>query len=239
MVLPEAWAQRDEFMALVGRKLASGPDRPDYYPGSRERYRRIIDAGGRVATYGRPGAALPPTVVHLDAGDDHPAFSEEAFCRVMAAVEIPGHDPAAYLRAATEFCNERLRGTLNATLLVDEDTRREYAAEVEKAVDDLRFGTVGVNVWAAAGFPLGVTPWGGFPGHALDDIGSGIGFVHNARLIDRPQKTVIHGPFVMFPKPGWSVFHRRGAAVLRRATAFEADPAAWRVPGLVAAAVLS
>lgn len=239
MVVPAAWGQRDEFVELVGRKLTAGPDRPDYYPGSRERYRRIIEAGGRVETYGRRTSALPPTVVHVDAVDEHPAFSEEAFCRVMAAVELPGDDPAEYLRAATDFCNERLRGTLNATLLVDETTRRDHARELDRAVDDLRFGTVGVNVWAAAGFPLGVTPWGGFPGHTLDDIGSGIGFVHNARLVDSPQKTVIRGPFVMVPKPGWSVFHRRGTAVLRRATAFEARPAAWRVPGLVAAAVLS
>lgn len=237
VVLPAAWDQRGEFMELVGTKLASRPDRPAFYPGSLERYRRIVDAGGRIRTYGDSADGLPATVVELDPREEHPAFSEEAFCRVMAAVELPGDDPAAYLQFAVEFCNDRLRGTLNATLLVDEATRTEHAADLARAEDDLRYGTVGVNVWAAAGFPLGVTPWGAFPGHTLDDIGSGIGFVHNARLIDRPQKTVIRGPFVLSPKPGWSVFHRRSTTVLRRAAAFEARPAAWRIPGLLAAAL--
>ncbi len=239
VVLPASWDQREEFMDLVGAKLALRPDRPAYYPGSYERYRRVVDAGGDVRTFGNSADGLPATVVHVGPADEHPIFLEEAFCRVMAAVELPGDDPAAYLREAVGFCNERLRGTLNVTLLVDGHTRNDHATDVAGAVDDLRYGTLGVNVWAAAGFPLGVTPWGAFPGHTLDDIGSGIGFVHNARLIDRPQKTVIRGPFVLFPKPGWSVFHRRGSTVMRRAAAFEARPAPWRIPGLLSAALRS
>jgi len=237
MVLPEAWEQREEFLELVGEKLASRPDRHAYYPGSVERYRRVVEAGGDVRTYGTSADGLPPTIVGLDSEIDHPAFAEEAFCRVMAAVSLPGADAATFLGRAVEFCNDRLWGTLNVTLLVDKSTLKSNRRAVERAVDDLRYGTVGVNVWAAAGFPLGVTPWGAFPGHTMDDIGSGVGFVHNARLVDRPQKTVVRAPFILVPKPAWSVFHRRSAAALRKATGFEANPALWKVPGLLASAM--
>jgi aldehyde dehydrogenase (NAD(P)+) len=237
IVLPEAWDQREEFMDLVGTKLASRPERDAYYPGSIERYRRVVEAGGDVRTYGSSADGLPPTIVGIDSEIDHPAFAAEAFCRVMAAVTLPGAGAADFLARAVEFCNDRLRGSLNVTLLVDKATLKANRQVVERAIDDLRYGTVGLNVWAAAGFPLGVTAWGAFPGHTLDDIGSGLGFVRNARLVDRPQKTVVRAPFVLVPKPAWSVFHRRSSAALRKATGFEAAPAWWKVPGLLASAM--
>ena len=56
--------------------------------------------------------------------------------------------------------------------------------------------------------------------------------MHNARLVDRPQKTVIRAPFTLFPKPPWFVTHRYGDRVLSRAAALEADPHWWRMPGI-------
>ncbi len=154
----------------------------------------------------------------------------------MAVVRLPGTSPADFLDRSVAFSNERLRGTLNATIIVDRDTLKSSVGAVERSIDSLRYGTVGLNLWAAAGFPLGVTPWGAYPGHTLDDIGSGIGFVHNARLIDRPQKTVIRAPFTMWPRPAWSVFHRNAATALARTTAFEAAPSLAKLPGIIWAA---
>jgi hypothetical protein len=94
-----------------------------------------------------------------------------------------------------------------------------------------------VNVWAAAGFALGVVPWGAYPGHTADDIQSGTGFVHNARLVDRPEKTVIRAPFHQIPKPPWSVFHRRGGKALRSAARFEAAPSTARLARLLGRAL--
>jgi acyl-CoA reductase-like NAD-dependent aldehyde dehydrogenase len=240
LLVPEAWPQRDELLEMIARRIESQPHRPAYYPGSLERYRKVVDAGGDVRTFGEDPGGVPPTIIGIDASvDGHPAFVEESFCRIMAVVELPGDDPGGFIANAVEFCNERLRGTLNVSLIVDPDTMKEHRPAVERAVDDLRYGSIGVNLWAAAAFPLGVTPWGAYPGHTLDDIGSGIGFVHNARLIDHPQKTVMRAPFVQFPQPAWSVFHRRSTSVLRRATAFEADPAAWRIPGIAARALFA
>jgi len=237
LVLPEAWPQRDEFLEMVGQRLAARPDRPAYYPGSMDRYRRVVDAGGVVTTFGASADGIPPTMIEIEASAEHPAFSEEAFCRLMAVVDLPGSGPDGFLDNAVAFCNDRLRGSLNASIIIDKATLKDARRAVDRAVDGLRYGAVGVNLWAAAAFPLGVTPWGAYPGHALEDIGSGIGFVHNARLIDRPQKTVMTGPFIPFPQPPFSIFHRRSAAVLSRVAAFEASPALWRIPGIMATSV--
>jgi len=109
--------------------------------------------------------------------------------------------------------------------------------EVERAIAGLRYGTIGVNHWAALSYVLSAAPWGAFPGHTLDAIGSGIGVVHNTLMFSRPQKSVLRGPFVVTPKPPWFVGHRKAHCVAERLTAYEARPSMWRIPAIVAAAV--
>src|SRR5260221_3224460 len=50
------------------------------------------------------------------------------------------------------------------------------------AVEDLRYGAIGLNVWNAVAFLLAQATWGAYPGHTLDDIQSGIGVVRNSFL---------------------------------------------------------
>ena len=83
---------------------------------------------------------------------------------------------------------------------------------------------------------MGAT-WGGFPGHRLDDIQSGRGIVHNALLLDRTERTVVHGPFRPLPKPPWFVDNRTAATTGRRLARFAARPR-WRaLPAIFASAL--
>jgi acyl-CoA reductase-like NAD-dependent aldehyde dehydrogenase len=239
MVLPARWPQRDEFLDAVAALLEARPARPAYYPGSEARYARAVAGAPTVRRLGpeAPGS-LPPTLLEgFDPDGEFAAFTEEAFCQVLAVVDLPQATPGRFLSAAVDFCNDRLRGTLNATVIVDPATARAAETGVARAVEALRYGSIGVNVWAAAAFPLGVTPWGAYPGHRRNDVQSGIGFVHNARLVDHPEKTVMRAPFVMTPTPPWSVFHRRAAATMRAVARFEADPGPRRFAAVLAGAL--
>ena len=126
-------------------------------------------------------------------------------------------------------------GTLSATMLVSPSSLRDAAVSdaVERAVADLRYGAIGVNVWHALAFAIGTTTWGAYPGHPRNDIGSGTGVVGNAAMFDRPQKSVVRGPFRARPKPPWFATATGQYEVMRRVVAFEADPAAAKVPGLL------
>ena len=83
------------------------------------------------------------------------------------------------------FANERLWGTLGASIIVHPKSLEDPAGQAggRPAIADLRYGTVAVNHWSAMNFLIGASPWGAYPGHTIDDVQSGIGWVHNALMI--------------------------------------------------------
>jgi aldehyde dehydrogenase (NAD(P)+) len=56
-------------------------------------------------------------------------------------------------------------------------------------------------------------------------------------MFDKPQKSVLRGPFRMWPKPLWFIDNKAGATVGRKMTYFNADPSLMRLPGILWAAL--
>ena len=248
VVTSAAWPQRARFLDEVRRLLARIPPRPAYYPGADGRIEAFLAAhpeaerlGGIGTDAGAAGADPTTTrpwlfVSGLDPERPNEAcFDVEAFCGAFAEVPLPGDtaagdtagsgaDPSAFLRQATDFCNERLYGTLNATVIVDPATQRSAAGRsaIESAIADLRYGTVAINHWAAVGFALGNTTWGAYPGSLADAIGSGVGVVHNGFLFEGAQKSVLRAPFRAWPRPPWFATHRTAGPLVRHLVRFEA-----------------
>jgi aldehyde dehydrogenase (NAD(P)+) len=121
-------------------------------------------------------------------------------------------------------------------MLADPRSRAHLGAAFDRAVADLEYGTVAINQWSAMSYALAVAPWGAYPGHTRDAVGSGIGVVHNTQMLDRVIKTVLVAPFTTRPKPPWFVTHRSAHLVARRLARFEASPSWWRVPAIARAA---
>ena len=144
-----------------------------------------------------------------------------------------------YIDRAVGFCNERLWGTLSATMLVHPTSLRDpaVAAAVERAVAGLRYGSVCVNQWHALNFLMTSTTWGAFPGHELGDIQSGRGVVGNTCMFDRPQKSVVRSPFRISPKPSWFITNRQQHELHRRLARFEAGPTFGQLPAMLWAAL--
>lgn len=227
IITPERWEHRDALLDAVAKTLKSIGERNAYYPGAESRFERFVDSHDDVRIVGKRGdGQLPWAILENidDEHEDHRAFNEEAFCSVTAETRLPGDDPAEFLRNAVEFCNESLWGTLNACMLVHPETEKELGSKLREAIDELRYGSVVLNHWPALSYGLGVTPWGAYPGHTYQDIQSGIGTVHNTLLFDKPQKSVIRGPFRMPMTPPWFVTNDRADDIARKLVDFEADP---------------
>lgn len=226
LILPADWDRTPAFIAAVEALAARLPDRPAYYPGARGRVEALTGSREAARRYGSDaGDFVARTVLRVDAADvEERAFGTEAFGSFLAVTTLPG-DLETYLRDAVAFANDRLWGTLGGNLIVHPRTMRERAAAVDRAIAGMRYGCVGVNAWAGVGFLRCETPWGAYPGHALNDIRSGIGVVHNTHLFARSQKSVVYAPFAPFPrslfgyggailpKPPWFVTNRNQAKI--------------------------
>ena len=231
LIVPAEWPQTPRFVERIGEALRQAPARPTYYPGVARTERAFVTG--------------------LDAGSDEPRFREELFAPVLAQTALPGADAATFLRNAVAFCNDHLRGTLGASILIHPRTITALGSAFDEAVAALRYGCVAINTWPGVGFLLPTATWGAYPGNTPADVGSGIGVVHNAFLFDRPQKTVVRAPFAPFPRsfgdgeltllptPPWFVTHRRADVVGRRMFAFTASPSPLRLTSTAAAAMRS
>lgn len=237
LVTWRGWDLRDRFLNAVRDVLRKTTPRRSWYPGARERFERFLEAHPEAERFGgAAGNELPWTLVSdVDPGaDDEICFSTEAFCSLFCETGLEAGNRAEFTARATDFCNEELWGTLNATLLAHPEAREDpdLGPALEAAVARLRYGTVSLNHWAAIGYGLVVTPWGGYPGQPPEDIQSGTGTVHNTLMFERAEKTVVRAPFKAWPKPPWFTTHDRAYEIGKRLTSFEANPASWRLPGI-------
>jgi len=238
-----SWDQRGELLKRIGKFLTGIPVRRAYYPGASHRYETFLAAHmdtaeifGVRALDKLPWMLIPG--VDPEKRDDI-CFTTEAFCGVCGETGLAAASVPEFLDRAVAFCNDTLWGTLNVTLIVHPESLKnpEIRRAVERAVANLRYGTVSVNHWAAIGFGLVVTPWGAFPGHTPQDIRSGTGFVHNTLMFDRPQKTVVQAPFYVWPKPIWFATHKTAHRITPKLYAFEAAPSMAKLPGILGLAM--
>jgi acyl-CoA reductase-like NAD-dependent aldehyde dehydrogenase len=234
LVLPRGWPGGPQLCAALARVFASIPTRYAFYPGAEDRYRTLTQGMSDVQTFGtaRDGH-LPWTLIRgLDANETSSLhFRMEPFCPILSVVELDATDPAAFLARATSFCNDTLWGTLNASLFVPTSSISDpaFAAEIEKAVQSLRYGVIGINYWSGVAYPLGSPPWGAHPSSTLKDIQSGQGWVHNSLMIENIEKCVLWGPLEPPIKIPWSPLHRTWHLVAQKLCAFEAEPSLWRL----------
>jgi aldehyde dehydrogenase (NAD(P)+) len=157
-------------------------------------------------------------------------FQVEPFCGILSDAPLGAAggagDPVEFLDRATRFCNDTLWGTLNASIFVHGKLERDptVGACLERAITDLRYGTVAVNHWPAVGYAVGSLPWGGHPSATLQNIQSGLGWVHNTYMLEGLDKSVIRGPLVVRPRPLWFTGNPKAVKVARRMIQQELAP---------------
>ncbi|WP_328535596.1 aldehyde dehydrogenase family protein [Streptomyces sp. NBC_00344] len=246
LVLPREWDGTAKLLDAIRAVLRELPARGDYYPGADRRIAAVLKAHPDAETYGEGECrVLVPDI----AAHDDVMITDEVFASALGVVRLPGATAAEFLPGAVDFANNTLPGTLGATLIVHPRTEKAERDLVDRAVADLRYGTLGVNCWSAIGFLLGFTPWGAHPGHTRQDIGSGVGFVHNAFLLEDIEKTVLRAPFApaprglfggspsLSPKPPYFVTNRTALTTIQRVTRFTAAPGLMRLPAVFSSAL--
>jgi aldehyde dehydrogenase (NAD(P)+) len=241
LVLPKGWPQTGKFMSLIGKSLAQVPPRKAYYPGAQERYANLLRGHESVDKFGQAseGTLSWALIRDVDASKgDEVLFQTEPFCGILSQTAVGSNDPAEFLAEATRFCNETLWGTLNATIVIHPRVEADAAVAraLDRAVLDLRYGSVGINHWPGLVYGFVTPPWGGHPSATLEDIQSGLGWVHNTFMLEGIEKSVVRGPLKASMKPAWFYDNKKTHVIGERMLHFEAAPSWLKVPGLAIAA---
>src|SRR5258708_4534395 len=181
------WSQRGDLLREVRNTLSKVPLRNAYYPGAHERQKAFVEAHPDAEEFGTPqGKELAWTfITDIDSQKtDDICFTTEAFCGLFGETALEAGSVVEYIDRAVEFANEGVWGTLNATLLVHPASLKDpqVVAALDRAIANLRYGSIGINYWAGISFAIGVTSWGAFAGHPIYDIQSGNGVVHNTLM---------------------------------------------------------
>jgi len=242
--MSESWEQHNEFLEAVRQLMQELPARPSYYPGTAERANEAVRIHPEAELF---SGDVPRTLIlGLDpqAGEEL-CFQQELFSPVLAQIDLPGKNNADFLHNAVRFCNEKLYGTLGATILIHPKTMKQLGPDFEAALTALHYGAIGINIWNASAFLLVQATWGAFPGSTIDAIQSGFGIVGNSFMFDKPERTVVRGSFYPFPrtwlhgdpaflpKPPWFLTNKTAHITTRGVAKITMDPK-WRyLPGIL------
>jgi hypothetical protein len=221
------WRHRNDLTDTIGQVLSHVPTRKAYYPGSHQSYAEFIKQHPESRKFGGKNADhLPWTLIpDVDPSSNNEiCFKREAFCGLCAETAIEAPSIQDYLDRAVEFANEKLWGTLSATLIVHPRSLRDpdIAKAVNRAIGALQYGTVSINMLAYYSAYLMGPPWGAFPGSDIYDIQSGIGKTFNTLMFARPAKSVVRAPFKRLEPT--EVMSRHAVELCKRLAEFESAP---------------
>jgi acyl-CoA reductase-like NAD-dependent aldehyde dehydrogenase len=225
LVTSRHWPQRRQLLDAITAALRDlTPGSSTSYPGVDKTFAAFREAypSGRIVqpVDGRPASQV---MVIEDVGTEGFALENEAFCQVMSEVALDvAPDAGAFLPAAAEFANDKLLGTLAATILIDEDTKKAHAATVDRAVTDLRYGAIGVNTMPPVAWTNPYLIWGG--NEEGREFVSGRGNFGNLLGYENAEKSIVvsgftsPGHLIMTSKRGWLDLSRRFARYAVRPT---------------------
>ncbi len=169
LITHKEWPQRESLLKAIRRVFSETPTVNAYYPGASKRYEAYLAAHPEMEQFGDEGNGRLPwgLIPSVDENNwDDICFKTESFCGILADVPVSAENGEQYLFEATDFVNERLWGNLSMTLICDQKALNnpQLGTAFNRALANLRYGTIGVNISIPLTYFLAVTPWGAYPG---------------------------------------------------------------------------
>ena len=237
----KSWSQRIDLTETIRLELDQYPTRKAYYPGSFEIHREYLGAHPDALKLGiESGDHLPWIIMpNVDpTNSDDICFRREAFGGLCAETSLDAGTIEEYIDLAVEFANNQLWGTLCVALIVHPKTLEKpaVAKAIERAIVNLRYGTVSFNALPFYSAYTMVCPWGGIPGHDIYDIQSGNGKAFNFLMLDHVEKVILRAPFKRMDP--LTIGSKRAHVFARQLAEFEASPSVFKLGKLMFAALI-
>ena len=220
VVLPDGWGQTETLIKFVKHYMSKAKERKAYYPESIERLEKLEKDKG----YERVNA-LSCVTPHLTR--EIKAYSkfeiDEVWSSTIYFKKIEYTSVEDFANKAVDYCNDELWGNLGVSVIIKDHDRKFNNHITNLYVDNLNYGTVAINEWAAIGYIIPQLPWGGFPGNRDNDIQSGQSVVHNSMLFESPLKGVVNTKFRIsrIIDPPWFVTNKKARRLFRNLTYYQ------------------
>ncbi len=220
VVLPDGWGQTETLIKFVKHYMSKAKERKAYYPESIERLEKLEKDKG----YERVNA-LSCVTPHLTR--EIKAYSkfeiDEVWSSTIYFKKIEYTSVEDFANKAIDYCNDELWGNLGVSVIIKDHDRKFNEHITNLYVDNLNYGTVAINEWAAIGYIIPQLPWGGFPGNRDNDIQSGQSVVHNSMLFESPLKGVVNTKFRIsrIIDPPWFVTNKKARRLFKNLTYYQ------------------
>lgn len=198
IVTSKNWPQRNEFLKALKKAIEEETYAcPTYYPGVDKTKEEFLKHQPTSEILQPENGKIKKSefVFITDVKEDDFAVTNEAFCQVFSEVPLETTtETDDFLTKATDFCNNKLLGSLGCMILVDNDTFSNNESRIQQAIRELNYGGIAVNdippnIWLNA-----YLTWGGC-GETTEDFVSGVGNFGNPMNFENVKKSVIINDF--------------------------------------------
>ena len=237
VVLPDGWGQTETLIKYVKHYMSKAKERKAYYPESIERLEKLEKDKG----YERVNA-LSCVTPHLTR--EIKAYSkfeiDEVWSSTIYFKKIEYTSIEDFAHKAIAYCNNELWGNLGVSVIIKDHDKKFNKHITNLYIDELRYGTVAINEWAAIGYIIPQLPWGGYPGNKDNDIQSGQSVVHNSMLFESPLKGVVNTKFRISKiiDPPWFITNKKARRLFKNLTYYQINNSNINFLKLISAALI-
>ena len=220
VVLPDGWGHTETLIKYVKYYMNKAKDRKAYYPDSIERLTKLE----KDKSYERVNS-LSCTTPHLTR--EIKAYNKYELDEVWSSTiyfrKIGYTNAEDYVNKAIDYCNNELWGNLGVSVIIKDHNNKFNKHITNSYIENLKYGTIAINEWAAIGYIIPQLPWGGFPGNKDNDIQSGQSFVHNSMLFESPLKGIVETKFRIsrLIDPPWFITNKKSRRLFMNLTYFQ------------------
>ena len=221
IVFPKGWKHTNKLKSQIKYYLNKIGDTTSYYPGANNNLNELLE-NNNYEQINNISCSSPFLVTDLDLDKEY--GNKEVWSTALYFKEIQYSSYENFCSNAIEYVNNELWGNLGVTVLFKNYKNKTNHSILEKYIEDLEYGTVAINEWAALGFVIPSLPWGGYPGNKDNDIQSGQGYVHNSLLFESPQKGILYSKFRLsrLIDPPWFVTNKKAHRIFKNLTYYQA-----------------
>ena len=220
VVLPDGWGHTETLIKYVKYYMNKAKDRKAYYPDSIERLTKLE----KDKSYERVNS-LSCTTPHLTR--EIKAYNKYELDEVWSSTiyfrKIAYSNAEDYVKKSIDYCNNELWGNLGVSVIIKNHNNKFNKHITNSYIENLKYGTISINEWAAIGYIIPQLPWGGFPGNKDNDIQSGQSVVHNSMLFESPLKGIVETKFRIsrLIDPPWFITNRKSRRLFMNLTYFQ------------------